>query len=213
MLPFSDFIAKLTERIIPVLPEETRSKRERQLIYLVDTSKTLPTVTIRQAMLETERMGKISRDNVRDAVEAFFHKDDELLEKDAFLEHATVHGNRYGTLKSQVAKLMAEGKNVLLDIDPQGARQVLKNADDCVSVFILPPSFKTLRQRLHTRNTDDPVEIDRRVHNAHEEVQHVSMYDYTIINDDLDTAFGQLKTIIEAEKLSTARYLPVVEEE
>ena len=156
------------------------------------------------------------RDYEIEGVHYFFISDeeyDELLEKDAFLEHATVHGNRYGTLKSQVAKLMAEGKNVLLDIDPQGARQVLKNADDCVSVFILPPSFKTLRERLHTRNTDDPVEIDRRVHNAHEEVQHVGMYDYTIINDDLDTAFGQLKTIIEAEKLSTARYLPVVEEE
>ena len=138
---------------------------------------------------------------------------DQLIEEDAFLEHATVHGNRYGTLKSQVAKLMDEGKNVILDIDPQGARQVLQNADDCVSVFILPPSFRTLRERLHTRNTDDPVEIERRVHNAHEEVQHIGMYDYTVINDDLDTAFHQLQTIIEAEKLSTVRYLPVVEEE
>lgn len=138
---------------------------------------------------------------------------DQLIEEDAFLEHATVHGNRYGTLKSQVAKLMDEGKNVILDIDPQGARQVLQNADDCVSVFILPPSFRTLRERLHTRNTDDPAEIERRVHNAHEEVQHIGMYDYTVINDDLDTAFHQLQTIIEAEKLSTVRYLPVVEEE
>ena len=138
---------------------------------------------------------------------------DQLIEEDAFLEHATVHGNRYGTLKSQVAKLMDEGKNVILDIDPQGARQVLQNADDCVSVFILPPSFRTLRERLHTRNTDDPAEIERRVHNAHEEVQHIGMYDYTVINDDLDTAFHQLQTIIEAEKLSTARCLPVVEEE
>ena len=156
------------------------------------------------------------RDYEVEGVHYFFISDqeyDRLLEEDAFLEHATVHGNRYGTLKSQVAKLMGEGKNVILDIDPQGARQVLKNADDCVSVFILPPSFKTLRERLHTRNTDDPAEIDRRVHNAHEEVQHISMYDYTIINDDLDTAFRQLQAVIEAEKLSTARYFPVIEEE
>ena len=156
------------------------------------------------------------RDYEVEGVHYFFISDaqyDQLIEEDAFLEHATVHGNRYGTLKSQVAKLMDEGKNVILDIDPQGARQVLQNADDCVSVFILPPSFRTLRERLHTRNTDDPAEIERRVHNAHEEVQHIGMYDYTVINDDLDTAFHQLQTIIEAEKLSTVRYLPVVEEE
>ena len=156
------------------------------------------------------------RDYEVEGVHYFFISDaqyDQLIEEDAFLEHATVHGNRYGTLKSQVARLMDEGKNVILDIDPQGARQVLQNADDCVSVFILPPSFRTLRERLHTRNTDDPVEIERRVHNAHEEVQHIGMYDYTVINDDLDTAFHQLQTIIEAEKLSTARCFPVVEEE
>ena len=78
------------------------------------------------------------RDYEIEGVHYFFISDeeyDQLLEKDAFLEHATVHGNRYGTLKSQVSKLMAEGKNVLLDIDPQGARQVLKNADDCVSIL------------------------------------------------------------------------------
>ena len=156
------------------------------------------------------------RDYEVEGVHYFFISDaqyDQLIEEDAFLEHATVHGNRYGTLKSQVAKLMDEGKNVILDIDPQGARQVLRNADDCVSVFILPPSFRTLRERLHTRNTDDPAEIERRVHNAHEEVQHIGMYDYTVINDHLDTAFHQLQTIIEAEKLSTARCFPVVEEE
>ena len=156
------------------------------------------------------------RDYEVEGVHYFFINDaqyDHLIKEDAFLEHATVHGNRYGTLKSQVAKLMDEGKNVILDIDPQGARQVLQNADECVSVFILPPSFRTLRERLHTRNTDDPAEIERRVHNAHEEVQHIGMYDYTVINDDLDTAFHQLQTIIEAEKLSTVRYLPVVEEE
>lgn len=159
---------------------------------------------------------RAKRDYEIEGVHYFFMNDqeyDSLVQQDAFLEHATVHGNRYGTLKSQVKKLMNEGKNVLLDIDPQGARQVLRNAEDCVSVFILPPSFKTLRERLHTRNTDDPVEIDRRVHNAHEEVQHVGMYDYAIINDDLETAFHQLLAIIEAEKQSTSRYFPLVEEE
>lgn len=87
---------------------------------------------------------------------------DKLLAEDAFLEHATVHGHRYGTLKSEVYERMEKGQNVLLDIDPQGARMVMEQEPECVSVFILPPSYKALRVRLHTRNTDDPVEIERR---------------------------------------------------
>lgn len=81
MLPFSDYICKLAELLIPVLPEETRSRRERQLIYMVDAKNTLPAVTIRQAMLETERLGKIARDNLKDAINAFFDSDNELVEK------------------------------------------------------------------------------------------------------------------------------------
>ena len=88
---------------------------------------------------------------------------DKLLAEDAFLEHATVHGHRYGTLKSEVYERMEKGQNVLLDIDPQGARMVMEQEPECVSVFILPPSYKALRVRLHTRNTDDPVEIERRL--------------------------------------------------
>lgn len=81
MLPFSDYICKLAEILLPVLPEETRSRRERQLIYIVDAKNTLPAVTIRQAMLETERLGKIARDNLKDAINAFFDRDKELVEK------------------------------------------------------------------------------------------------------------------------------------
>ena len=197
---------------------------QKQMLLVISGSSGTGKGTLANLLLEKDPSFSFSvsvttrqkRDYEVEGVHYFFISDaqyDQLIEEDAFLEHATVHGNRYGTLKSQVARLMDEGKNVILDIDPQGARQVLQNADDCVSVFILPPSFRTLRERLHTRNTDDPVEIERRVHNAHEEVQHIGMYDYTVINDDLDTAFHQLQTIIEAEKLSTARCFPVVEEE
>ena len=133
-----------------------------------------------------------------------------LVEENAFLEHATVHGNHYGTLRKPVEEMMQKGDNVLLDIDPQGAISVMENAEDYVSVFILPPSFEDLRVRLHTRNTDDPVEIERRLNNARGEVKKVDRYQYALINDDLDLAFAQLQAIVNAEKLRTKRYKPTI---
>ena len=130
---------------------------------------------------------------------------DRLLEENAFLEHATVHANRYGTLRKPVEEMMQNGDNVLLDIDPQGAISVMENAEDYVSVFILPPSFEDLRVRLHTRNTDDPVEIERRLNNARGEVKKVDRYQYAVVNDDLELAFSQLQAIVNAEKLRTTR--------
>ncbi len=138
---------------------------------------------------------------------------DRLLAADEFLEHATVHGNRYGTLKKQVRDLLADGMNVLLDIDPQGAISVMEKVEDYVSVFILPPSFNALRVRLHTRNTDDPVEIERRLNNARGEVKNVGRYQYAVINDDLELAFVQLQHIVNAEKQRTIRFFPTILED
>ena len=138
---------------------------------------------------------------------------DRLLAEDEFLEHATVHGHRYGTLKRQVEQILASGKNVLLDIDPQGAISVMGRVSDHVSVFILPPSFSALRVRLHTRNTDDPLEIERRLRNARREVLNMSQYQYAVINDDLDLAFTQLQSIVNAEKQRTTRFCPTILED
>ena len=136
---------------------------------------------------------------------------DQLLREDAFLEHATVHGHRYGTLKSQVEELMKKGLNVVLDIDPQGAREVMRQRPDCVSIFILPPSYAALRVRLHTRNTDDPKEIERRLGNAKGEIDQMYRYQYAVVNDDLELAYQQVSSIIAAEKQRTTRYFPVIE--
>lgn len=136
---------------------------------------------------------------------------DQLLREDAFLEHATVHGHRYGTLKSQVEELMKKGLNVVLDIDPQGAREVMRQRPDCVSIFILPPSYAALRVRLHTRNTDDPKEIERRLGNAKGEIDQMHRYQYAVVNDDLELAYQQVSSIIAAEKQRTTRYFPVIE--
>ncbi len=138
---------------------------------------------------------------------------DELLAEDAFLEHATVHGHRYGTLKAPVEEMRQQGLNVLLDIDPQGAVTVMERAQDYVSVFILPPSFAELRVRLHTRNTDDPVEIERRLRNARQEVLNIGKYQYAVINGDLELAFSQLQSIVNAEKQRTNRFIPIITED
>ncbi len=137
---------------------------------------------------------------------------DKLLEEDAFLEHATVHGHRYGTLKSEVYARMEQGQNVLLDIDPQGARAVMEKEKDCVSVFILPPSYHDLKVRLHTRNTEQEEEIARRLRNARGEIEQMGRYRYLIVNDDLGLAFEQLSAVVRAEKQNSVRYFPVVEE-
>ena len=138
---------------------------------------------------------------------------DRMLAEDAFLEHATVHGHRYGTQKKQVEQMLACGKNVLLDIDPQGALSIMDHVADYVSVFILPPSFNALRVRLHTRNTDDPVEIERRLRNARREVLNINRYQYALINDDLELAFSQLQAIVNAEKQRTTRFMPTILED
>jgi guanylate kinase len=138
---------------------------------------------------------------------------DRLVAEDAFLEHATVHGHRYGTLRRQVEDMLAANKNVLLDIDPQGALAVMGKTQDYVSIFILPPNFNALRVRLHTRNTDDPVEIERRLNNARREVLSVDKYQYAVINDDLELAACQLQSIVNAEKQRTIRFCPTIPED
>lgn len=138
---------------------------------------------------------------------------DKMLAEKAFLEHATVHGHRYGTPKDQVERAIEEGRNILLDIDPQGALSVMSAMPETVSIFILPPSYSALRERLHTRNTDDPDEILKRLSNAYGEVRLLKYYTYALVNDQLDQAFGMLSAIIMAEKHRTTRYFPEIYEE
>ena len=136
---------------------------------------------------------------------------DRLLEEDAFLEHAAVHGHRYGTLKSEVEERIARGQNVLLDIDTQGALQVMDKAPDAVSIFVLPPSFEELERRLRGRQTESEADIQRRLTNARGEVQLLPRYTYALVNDDLDRACQTLEDIVSAEKQRTTRYIPLLD--
>ena len=158
---------------------------------------------------------RAKRENEIEDVHYHFISDaeyDKLLAEDAFLEHASVHGHRYGTLKREVYDRMERGQNVLLDIDPQGARAVMDREKDCVSVFILPPSYHELKVRLHTRNTEQEEEIRRRLSNARGEIAQMSRYRYLIVNDHIELAFEQLSAIVRAEKQNTVRYFPEIED-
>ncbi len=135
---------------------------------------------------------------------------DRLLAEDAFLEHATVHAARYGTLKREVYDRMNAGKNVILDIDTQGAMQVMDQMPEAVSIFILPPSFSELERRLRGRKTETEESIQRRLRNARQEVLLLPRYTYALINDDLDEASETLRSIVLAEKQRTTRCLPAV---
>jgi guanylate kinase len=155
------------------------------------------------------------RENEIEDVHYHFISDEEydkLLSEDAFLEHASVHGHRYGTLKSEVYDRMERGQNVLLDIDPQGARAVMEKDPDCVSVFVLPPSYHELKVRLHSRNTEQEEEIQRRLHNARGEIAQMGRYRYLIVNDHIELAYEQLAAIVRAEKQNTVRYFPEIGE-
>ncbi len=113
-----------------------------------------------------------------------------------FLEHANVFGNRYGTSRSQVQGLLSEGQNVILEIDWQGAGQVRTAMAHCKSVFVLPPSVVELERRLRGRATDSDEVIARRLSDARSDMSHWDEFDYVIVNDDFETAVGDLTSII-----------------
>jgi guanylate kinase len=122
-----------------------------------------------------------------------------------FVESALVHGNHYGTSNQWMSTRMAEGSDILLEIDWQGAAQVRRVNPAAISIFILPPSYEALLSRLNSRATDAPEIIARRLHNAREEMSHLFDFDYVIINEDFDRAAQELAAVVVAERLKRAR--------
>ena len=121
-----------------------------------------------------------------------------MLERKEFLESAEVFGNRYGTHGDTTRQLLAEGRDVILEIDWQGARQVRESFPDCDSIFILPPSLAALRNRLGKRGQDSAEVIEGRMRKAQAEISHCPEFEYVIINDDFDTALDELEACFEA---------------
>lgn len=130
-----------------------------------------------------------------------------MAEADDFIEWAEVHGNLYGTSKNRIEDMLVSGMDVMLDIDTQGAAQMRK-LREAVYIFIMPPSMEVLRQRIDTRMSNSPDDIDMRLRRATDEIREYKNYDYVIVNDRFEDALAGLKAIVTAERLRTARINP-----
>jgi guanylate kinase len=152
------------------------------------------------------------RGDEQDGVHYHFLSEEEFctrIQRDEFLEHALVHGNRYGTLKQTVTDALVQGLDIIMDIDVQGAKQIrlaceAMSSDDAirqslVDIFIAPPSMEELRRRLCGRATDSADVIEKRMRNAEEEMKHQPYYQYTVVNDVFEKTIDELLKIIEVE--------------
>lgn len=126
-------------------------------------------------------------------------------ERNAFAEAAEVHGNLYGTLKSEVKRVLSDGRHVIMDIDVQGAKQFKRAFPDSVTIFVLPPSAEVLLERLRARQTEDRKQLIARLQSALLELQAIDEYEYVVVNDDLEQAIRTVSSIIDAEVVSRDR--------
>lgn len=137
---------------------------------------------------------------------------DQMVTEDAFLEYAEVFGNCYGTPKAQIDAGLRNGKDYLFDIDWQGTQQLSQRAGtDVVRVFLLPPSIAELANRLSGRGTDSAEVIAGRMARAQSEISHWDGYDYVVVNDDIETCFAKVRTILEAERLKRTRQTGLID--
>lgn len=162
------------------------------------------------ALLDRDRQIKLSvshttrppRPGEVDGVHYHFVDEDtflDLIDRDAFLEHARVFDYRYGTGREAVEQQLAAGFDVILDIDWQGARQIRKTFPGCHTIFIIPPSVETLRQRLVRRGQDSEAVIQRRMRDAQAEISHWDEFDSIIVNDDFEQALSELHDVVRSE--------------
>jgi guanylate kinase len=146
---------------------------------------------------------RAARDGERDGADYHFISRERfttMIERDEFLEWADVFGNLYGTSAVETERCLAEGRDLVLVIDVQGARQVRRLRSDSVTVFVLPPSYQALELRLRRRSKDAEPAIRRRLETARQEVSRVVDYDYVVINDEVEAAVDRLKGIVLAER-------------
>lgn len=156
------------------------------------------------------------RPNEKEGVDFHFVSVEEfqnLIEHKAFYEWAQVHGNLYGTRRETVEKLLSQHLDVAMDIDVQGARSIKGMRPDAVTIFLLPPSMGVLEQRLRKRGDEDEEVVALRLHNAADEIARCSLFDYLVVNDDLDRVIEEIRSIVTAERLRSARQRLVVVDE
>ena len=169
----------------------------KRLIEVMDNIKVSVSATTRKP-----RVGEV------EAINYFFIDEEKFIQKinnDEFLEYASVYGNYYGTPKKEVLNELENGKDIILEIDIQGALNVKKNYPKGVFIFILPPSIKELKNRIEGRGTDSNEVILRRMECVYEELNYAFQYDYVVLNDEVEAAVEKIKEIISAEKNKAIR--------
>lgn len=191
--------------------------RRRGIMLVLSSPSGAGKSTIARNLLENDKALELSvsvttrerRGSEIDGVHYHFvsHRDFERLrDTDALLEWAEVHGNYYGTPREPAEVALSQGRDMLFDIDWQGANQLKEKMQaDIVSIFILPPSMAELRTRLKRRAEDADQVIETRLANARLEMEHWREYDYVVVNDDLDRAFAAVRSIVAAERLRRDR--------
>lgn len=159
-------------------------------------------------VLSVSHTTRLKRDGEIDGVDYHFdtvESFEKLVEQEAFLEHANVFGNYYGTSEHGVRGQLESGHDVVLEIDWQGAQQVRKRFPEAVSIFVLPPSIEALRERLSDRGQDSQEIVDGRMRQAQQEISHYGQYEFVIVNDNFDLAVNELKAIITSCRLRLQR--------
>jgi len=192
------------------------SNKEQGRLYIISAPSGAGKTSLVAALLEIDRQIEVSvshttrapRPGELDGVNYNFVSASEfesLIDQNGFLEHAKVFGNYYGTSKAWVEQRLAAGRDVILEIDWQGAQQVRSILPDALSIFVLPPSKAALRVRLEGRAQDNSEVIDERMAQAESESSHYHEYSYLLINDQFDQTLEQLKSIFVANRLATSR--------
>lgn len=154
-------------------------------------------------MLSISCTTRTPRTGEKDGVNYFFLSKEEFqncIDNDKFLEWAEFAGNRYGTKKKYINQCLDEGKDIILEIDTQGALQVKKQMPEAVLIFICPPSIEALENRLRGRHTEDEATIQKRLHEVKTELERSENFDYKVINDDLEKAIAELEKVIIGEQ-------------
>ncbi|MEM7027146.1 MAG: guanylate kinase [Pseudomonadota bacterium] len=153
----------------------------------------------------TTRAARQGEENGKDYFFVDEQKFKSMINDNEFLEYAYVFNHYYGTAKQSIEVDLKEGKNIILEIDWQGARQIKSLLRSAVSIFVLPPDYHSLQERLHGRHGNDKDIVDSRMQMATEEMSHFKEYDYIVINDDFDEAVDELQSIIHATNLGCCR--------
>lgn len=160
-------------------------------------------------LLSVSATTRLPRNGETDGVNYYFISPEKfslMITRDEFLEWARVYDNCYGTPRLPVEEALARGKDVLLEIDVQGGLQVKQKFPEAVLIFLLPPSWDALRSRLVKRGSEPAEEVAKRLQWARRELQSLPLYDYVVVNDQVEQAVEQIRSIITAEKCRTARF-------